>query len=121
MKQISNKEYEKYQQYQTDKLYGRILTPDGLRVVCAGLDKNVTVSWKKIKKTKALRKKIKSIQVQRADNKSFTQNVHSKKVGKTKTKVTFKLKRKKTYYVRVRYVGKGGYSKWSKVRRVKTK
>ena len=38
MKQISNKEYEKYQQYQTDKLYGRILTPEGLRVVCAGLD-----------------------------------------------------------------------------------
>ena len=37
MKQISNKEYEKYQQYQTDKLHGRILTPDGLRVVCAGL------------------------------------------------------------------------------------
>ena len=38
MKQISNKEYEKYQQYQADKLYGRILTPDGFRVVCAGLD-----------------------------------------------------------------------------------
>jgi len=37
MKQISNKEY-KYQQYQTDKLHGRILTLDGLRVVCAGLD-----------------------------------------------------------------------------------
>ena len=34
----SNKEYEKYQQYQTDKLHGRILTPDGLRVICAGLD-----------------------------------------------------------------------------------
>ena len=34
----NNKEYEKYQQYQTDKLHGRILTPDGLRVVCAGLD-----------------------------------------------------------------------------------
>jgi hypothetical protein len=30
MKQISNKEYEKYQQYQTDKLHGRILTPDDL-------------------------------------------------------------------------------------------
>ena len=29
MKQISNKEYEKYQQYQT---------PDGLRIICAGLD-----------------------------------------------------------------------------------
>ena len=38
MKQISNKEYEKYQQYQTDKLHGRILTPDGLRIICAGLD-----------------------------------------------------------------------------------
>ena len=38
MKQISNKKYAKYQQYQTDKLHGRVLTPDGLRVVCAGLD-----------------------------------------------------------------------------------
>ena len=38
MKQISDMEYEKYQQYQTEKLHGRILTPDGLRVVCAGLD-----------------------------------------------------------------------------------
>ena len=38
MKQISNKEYEQYQQHQTDKLHGRILTPDGLRIICAGLD-----------------------------------------------------------------------------------
>ena len=38
MKQITNKEYEKYQQYQTDVLHGRKLTPDGLRVICAGLD-----------------------------------------------------------------------------------
>lgn len=37
-KQITNKEYEKFQQYQTDKLYGRILTPDGLRLICASLD-----------------------------------------------------------------------------------
>ncbi len=35
---MSNKLYEKYQQYQTDKLHGWILTPDGLRVVCTGLD-----------------------------------------------------------------------------------
>jgi len=35
---FANKEYEKYQQYQTDRLHGRILTPDGLRVICAGLD-----------------------------------------------------------------------------------
>ena len=38
MKQISNKEYEAYQQYKTDMLYGRILTPDGLRLICASLD-----------------------------------------------------------------------------------
>ena len=38
MKQISNKEYEKYQQYQTDKLHGRILTPDGLRLICAAYE-----------------------------------------------------------------------------------
>ena len=38
MKQISNKEYEKYHQYQTDKLNGRVLTPDGLRIICAGFD-----------------------------------------------------------------------------------
>ena len=34
---ITNKEYEKYQQYQKDRLHGRILTPNGLRVICAGL------------------------------------------------------------------------------------
>ena len=38
MKQITNKEYEKYQQYQTDKLHGRIRTTHGLHVICAGLD-----------------------------------------------------------------------------------
>ena len=38
MKQISNKDYEAYQQYQTDKLHGRILTPDGLRFICASFD-----------------------------------------------------------------------------------
>lgn len=38
MKQISNKEYESYRQYLTDKLYGRVLTPDGLRVICASLE-----------------------------------------------------------------------------------
>jgi hypothetical protein len=41
MKQISNKEYAKYQQYQNDKLHGRILTPDGLRIVCASLDNDL--------------------------------------------------------------------------------
>ncbi len=38
MKQISNKDYEAYEQYQKDKLYGRSLTPDGLRLICASMD-----------------------------------------------------------------------------------
>ena len=38
MKQISNKEYEKYQQYLTDQLHGRTLTPGGLRIICASFD-----------------------------------------------------------------------------------
>lgn len=38
MKQISNKEYESYQEYQHNKLYGRVLTPDGLRLICSSLD-----------------------------------------------------------------------------------
>ena len=40
MKQISNKEYERYQQYQTDVLHGRVLTPDGLRVISAAFENN---------------------------------------------------------------------------------
>lgn len=35
MKQITNKEYEEFQKYKEDKLYGRVLTPDGLRLICA--------------------------------------------------------------------------------------
>lgn len=33
MKQISNKEYEEFQKYKSDKLNGRILTTDGLRFI----------------------------------------------------------------------------------------
>ena len=38
MKQISSKEFERYQQYLTALLHGRILTPDGLRIICASFD-----------------------------------------------------------------------------------
>ena len=30
--------YERYHKYQIYRLYGRILTPDGLRLICAALD-----------------------------------------------------------------------------------
>ncbi len=86
----------------------------------------VTVSWKKIKKTKktkALLKQIKGIQIQYSTDPKFEDKVATKikKVGKKKTKVTLKLKRKTKYYIRVRYVGADGVSKWSKVKKVKTK
>lgn len=35
VKQLTNKEYEEYQKYKEDKLYGRLLTSDGLRLICA--------------------------------------------------------------------------------------
>ena len=38
MKQLSNKEYEMPQQYQSCKLYGRVVTPDSLHLICAGLN-----------------------------------------------------------------------------------
>ena len=84
----------------------------------------VTVTWKRIKKNKAgrkLLKQIKSIQVQYSTDKGFKKNVKMKSVGKKKTKVTLKLQKKTTYYIRVRYKGSDGFSRWSKVKRVKTK
>ncbi len=84
----------------------------------------VTVSWKKIKKNKAgknLLKQIESIQVQYSTDKTFKKNVKTKTVGKKKTKATLKLQKKTTYYVRVRYKGSNGFSKWSAMKKVTTK
>ena len=38
MKQLTNKEYVEYEKYKTAVLHGRVITPDGLRIICAGLD-----------------------------------------------------------------------------------
>ena len=38
MKQISNKEYEEFQKYKTDKAFGKILTPNGLRFIIEAND-----------------------------------------------------------------------------------
>ena len=42
MKQISNKEYEEFHKYKSDKLNGRILTPDGLRFIIEVNEKELT-------------------------------------------------------------------------------
>ncbi len=81
--------------------------------------KSITLQWKKISGVTAY-------QVQIATNKKFTKNKKTVKVSKKskKTKIK-KLKAKKVYYVRVRSYkkvnGKKVYSKWSTVRKVKTK
>ena len=81
-------------------------------------DKNkVTVSWKKLQK----RKKIQSIQVMYSTDPAFEQNVGVKQVAKNKVDTTLKLEHKTEYYVRVRYVGADGVSRWSKVKKVRTK
>lgn len=38
MKQLTNKEYERYEQYRRDRDHGRVLTPDGLRIICESMN-----------------------------------------------------------------------------------
>ena len=53
--------------------------------------------------------------------KAFRKNAVKKKVRKNKTKATYTLQKNTTYYIRIRYVGKDGVSKWTKAKKVKTK
>ena len=87
----------------------------------------ITVTWKKIKKskkTKALRNLIKGVEVQYSTDPSFPEETtFTNTTGGKKTKLVLKrLQRKTVYFVRVRYTdGAGGYSYWSKVKRARTK
>ena len=84
----------------------------------------VQVTWNKIRKNKAgkkLIKQIKYIEIQAARDPEFQNIVATKNVGKKKSKTVLKLGRKTTYFVRVRYVGADGVSKWSKVKKIKTR
>lgn len=38
MKQITNKEFEKFQKYKKDVSNGRVLTPGGLRLICSAYE-----------------------------------------------------------------------------------
>lgn len=86
----------------------------------------ITVKWKHFKhtskKTKPIWKKIKSVQIQCATDKAFRNIVKTATVKKSKASAKIKgLKKKTTYYVRVRYSDGTGYSAWSKVKKIKTK
>ncbi len=87
--------------------------------------KAFTAKWKKL--SAANRKKVDGIEIQYSTNKSFTDSasvVRTAKKTAASKKIT-KLGRKKTYYVRVRTYkwisGKKHVSKWSSVKKVKTK
>ena len=91
----------------------------------AAKETSITVNWKHFKhtskKTKKIWKKIKKVEVQCATDKAFKNIVKTKMVKKSKTKAVIKgLKKKTTYYVRVRYYDGTGYSKWSKTKKIKT-
>ena len=99
--------------------------------VTAQKNGKVTVKWdnfrKKIKSSKVW-KNAKYIEIQYSTDKDFLKDVKTKKikkgtVNKTKAKSKLsKLKRKKTYYVRVRLLdSKGVGSNWSKTVKVKAK
>lgn len=87
--------------------------------------KSVKVTWKKANKKNA--KKFDKVEIQVCPDKNFaranTKRVLVKKSAKAKT--VKGLKKKTTYYVRVRDVKGNGtnkiVSKWSKVKRIKTK
>ena len=99
--------------------------PSGVKAAASKKGK-ATITWKKFKqtkKTKAIWKKVKQVEIQYSTDKTFSTDVVSKKVGKSKTKlVVKKLKAKTTYYFRVRYIeGPLKVSKWSAVKKVKAK
>lgn len=98
-------------------VYGVPKKPE-MKKLTAG-KKKFTVQWKKDKKADGY-------QVQYSTDKKFKKNVKSVNVSKKSTKATVKkLKKRKTYRVRVRSYkkinGKKYYSEWGKVKSVKVK
>lgn len=89
----------------------------------ASAKKAITVKWKKVSAVD--QQNISGLQIQIATNKKF-KNAKTYKVGKAlASKKIKKLKSKKTYYVRIRAYRKDGnmihVSKWSAVKKIKTK
>ena len=83
-----------------------------------------TITWKKLKVTKKTKKqlgKIKAVQIQYSSDPNFKDNVITKKLGKNKTKVAINIPKGTTMYIRLRYVGADGVSRWAGPKRVRTK
>ncbi len=76
------------------------------------------VIWKKNKKAE---KKILGYEIEVSGNAAFTGKVNHYRLKKGKYKKTIRGRRKKTYYVRIRYYCRGGYSRWSRTRKIRLK
>jgi hypothetical protein len=102
------------------KIFKALTPTKGKFKVTAG-KKKATIKWKKIATA------TNGYQIQVATNKKFTKGKKTIKVAKTATvkSTVKKLKKGKTYYFRVRGVAKIGtktvYTKWSAVRKIKSK
>ena len=103
------------------------INPKGTSIVkLVKAKKAITVKWKK-QPAKMAKSRITGYQIQLATNKKFTKGkkLVTVKGYKKVSKKIGKLKANKTYYVKVRtYKTVGGvkyYSKWSKVKAVKTR
>ena len=97
----------------------KVTAPEGVKKLTAKNNKKkaVALSWKKVSGAKGY-------QIQYAFNKKFTKKKKSRLTKKRKFTVK-KLKKKKTYYFRVRAYKLNGnkkvYGKWSKVKKIKVK
>ncbi len=77
--------------------------------------KTITLKWKKIDS-------IDGYQIQYSLNKKFTKSVKAKIAKSTATSIKLKkLKKKKTYYIRLRSYKGSEYSQWSEIKKVKVK
>lgn len=77
---------------------------------------NIVITWKKNRKVE---KKIKGYEIQVCENSAFTGEVCLYRMKRGKYKKTIKGKRKRTYFIRIRYYCQEGNSAWSSVKKVR--
>ncbi len=80
----------------------------------------ITLSWKKL--SSKMRKNVSKVEIQISTGSKFTWRI-ARRTQPSKTQLVLKgLMKKKTYFIRVRYIAKdGSVSAWSRTKKVKTK
>ncbi len=80
----------------------------------------ITYTWKYVEAAQKLVPNLRGFTIQIATDSNFKNIVKVKNMGPRTTKFVFKGARRRTYYMRIRYVSYDGFSRW-KVKRAKTK